>query len=201
MTKKVKNNRIYLDDDDVYMRDYAKWNKNGFYLSYEVLIRIRDYNSKANNNRYYFSPGGYTHCCNKIMSLAGMKTFKYKRVRMRGRPFFNDHVFEGNKYYVINEPIRRLFHILDNTDNNQYSMSLLFNACLSNYDITEYMTYYKNKNPEYASDHCIVRYYRYKQMELDYVDKYKENIQNALSNHFYKDVSNIINDYLIKIVK
>ena len=35
-SKKVKNNRIYLDDDDVYMRDYAKWNNNGFYLSYNV---------------------------------------------------------------------------------------------------------------------------------------------------------------------
>ena len=199
MTKKVKNNRIYLDDDDVYMREYAKWNNNGFYLSYDELMRIRNYNYRSNHNYYYFTPGAFTHCCNKIMSLAGMKTFKYKRVRMRDRPFFNDHIKEGNIYYVVNERIRRLFHILTFTDNNEYKLGILFDACLTNYDIIEYMTRWKKDGNN--EDRDIMKYYRYKQMELDYVDKYKENIQNALSKYFYKDVSNIINDYLIMIVK
>ena len=200
-SKKVKNNRIYLDDDDVYMRDYAKWNNNGFYLSYDVLMRIRDYNYRTNNNHYYLSPGAFTRYGDKLISLAGIKTYKYKRVRMRGRPFNNHHIVEGNKYYVVNEPIRRLFHILTLTDNNQYSLGYLFDACLSNYDVIEYMTYYKNKNNEYISDECIVRYNRYKEMQSFYVSGYKLSISMELSKYFYKDVSNIINDYLIQYIK
>ncbi len=42
--KKIKDNRIYLDDNDVYMREYAKWNNNGFYISYDKLMQIRNYN-------------------------------------------------------------------------------------------------------------------------------------------------------------
>ena len=201
MTKKVKNNRIYLDDNDVYMREYAKWNKNGYYLSYDELMRIRNYNYRTNNNYWYFSPGAFTCFSDKIISLAGIKSYKYKRVRMRNKPFNNHHIKEGNTYYVVNERIRRLFHILTLTDNNEYKLGILFDACLTNYDIIEYMTRWKKDGNNNNKDRDIVRYYRYKEMELNYVFKYKEDIENKLSKYFYKDVANIINDYLINIYK
>ena len=63
--KHVKDNRIYLDDNDVYMREYAKWNNNGFYISYDKLMQIRNKNYKTNNNYFYFSPGAFTHVSDK----------------------------------------------------------------------------------------------------------------------------------------
>lgn len=197
---KVKNNRIYLDDNDVYMREYAKWNKNGYYLSYDELMRIRNYNYRTNNNYWYFSPGAFTCFSDKIISLAGIKSYKYKRVRMRNKPFNNHHIKEGNTYYVVNERIRRLFHILTLTDNNEYKLGILFDACLTNYDIIEYMTRWKDGNTN-NEDRNIMKYYRYREMQDTYVDKYKECVTKRLYNHFYKDVCNIINDYLIMLVK
>ena len=97
---------------------------------------------------------------------------------MRNKPFNNHHIKEGNKYYVVNEPIRRLFHIITLTDNYEYSLGILFNACLSNYDIIEYMTYYKIKIKKTAILAINV--------QLDITDIKKWNlIMFGFSGHFF----------------
>ena len=54
--KKIKDNRIYLDDNDVYIREYATHNKYGYYISFDKLKQIqRDNESYKNDNKYYIS--------------------------------------------------------------------------------------------------------------------------------------------------
>ena len=54
--KKVKDNRIYLDDNDVYIREYATHNEYGYYISFDKLKQIqRENESYENDNTYYIS--------------------------------------------------------------------------------------------------------------------------------------------------
>jgi hypothetical protein len=64
------------------------------------------------------------------------------------------------------------------------------------------MTKYRKENRDKMSmsDSDIIRYGVYNDMQNKYVDKYKEAIAKILNSHFYKDVSNIINDYLITYI-
>lgn len=187
---KERNNRIYLDDDDVYMREYASYDNIGFYLSFNELKQLERDNYE--NNKYYISTIHYSKHTAKVRSLAGVKTYKYKFIDMRQCKFYCGEILEGREYNVFNTNIRQLY---DTMTGKSLNTGLLFLNCLNNYDIVEYMIYGKDT---FKHD---LHFHIYEMMQNKYMYKYKRDVANKLSKYFYKDLSNIINDYLIMIVK
>ena len=196
--KKLKDNRIYLDDDDIYMREYATRNGSGYYISYDKLKEIQNNNNgKYNNDNYFISFLCILHN-KKVIELAGIKTFTYKNVFMKGNPFDDRYIRKGEEYYVANNSSIGLLEIISGGGSGRYNLKLLFNACLNNYDIIKYMTEEKVMKPYLW---CSKYDSHYQQMQRDYLYQYKDEITKKLKKYFYKDVSNIINDYLIEYIK
>ena len=194
MTKHMeeRDNRIYLDDADVYMRETASigYDKIGYYISFNKLKQLQQDNYE--NNKYYISTIKHTRHTAKVRSLAGVKTYKYKYVDMRKCKFYCDDIQEGAEYYVFNTNIRQLY---DTMTGKSLNTGLLFLNCLNNYDIVEFMIQGRDM---FKYD---LHFHIYEMMQNKYMYRYKKEVSNKLRKYFYKDVANIINDYLINIYK
>ena len=196
--KKGQQTKIYLDDDDIYIREYAEYDEKGYYITFDKLKHIIDSNNRR-QYEYYIC----TICCihvDKIINLAGVKTYKYKHIESSDKQFNNSMIpgINGKKYYVINNRIKLLFNIITNSCSIETAnLGVLFDACLRNYNVITHMTEHKIRYP-YVVDN---QYDIYIDMQSKYYKIYKNEIMKKLNKYFYKDVSNIINDYLIQYIK
>jgi len=186
-SKKVKNNRIYLDDDDVYIREYATHNKYGYYISFDKLNQIqRDNESYKNDNKYYISYQFFWNrhdnelFLKKLNAIGGM-IFTFKNVYMKENPFDCEYIQKNSTYIVLKSGGTELFETLSGRG---YSLYALFYACLKDYNLVEYI----EKNNKHLCKDIT---------KEGYIVRYKTQIDDKLSDYFYKDVSNIITDYLV----
>ena len=186
-SKKVKNNRIYLDDDDVYIREYATHNKYGYYISFDKLNQIqRDNESYKNDNKYYISYQFFWNrhdnelFLKKLNAIGGM-IFTFKNVYMKENPFDCEYIKKNSTYIVLKSGGTELFETLSGRG---YSIYALFYACLTDYNLVEYI---EKNNKQLCKDIT----------KEGYMVMYKTKIVDKLSEYFYKDVSNMITDYLM----
>jgi hypothetical protein len=186
-SKKVKNNRIYLDDDDVYIREYATHNKYGYYISFDKLNQIqRDNESYKNDNKYYISYQFFWNrhdnelFLKKLNAIGGM-IFTFKNVYMKENPFDCEYIKKNSTYIVLKSGGTELFETLSGRG---YSIYALFYACLTDYNLVEYI---EKNNKQLCKDIT----------KEGYMVMYKTKIDDKLSEYFYKDVSNMITDYLM----
>ena len=184
--KKLKDNRIYLDDNDVYIREYATHNKYGYYISFDKLKQIQRDNESYKNDKYYISYQllEYRHdnklFLKKLNAIGGM-IFTFKNVYMKENPFDYEYIKKNSTYIVLKSGGTELFETLSGRG---YSIYTLFYACLKDYKLVEYM----EKNNKLLCNDIT---------KEGYIVRYKTQIDNKLSEYFYKDVSNIITDYLL----
>lgn len=180
----VKDNRIYLDDNDIYIREYATHNKYGYYISFDKLKQIQRENESYKNDKYYISLLEYRHdnklFLKKLNAIGGM-IFTFKNVYMKENPFNDEYIKKNSTYIVLKSGGTELFETLSGRG---YSIYALFYACLKDYKLVEYM---KKNNNLLCNDIT----------KEGYIVRYKTQINNKLSEYFYKDVSNIITDYLL----
>ena len=183
--KKVKDNRIYLDDNDVYIREYATHNKYGYYISFDKLKQIqRDNESYKNDNKYYISYQLFWNrhdnelFLKKLNAIGGM-IFTFKNVFMKENP--DEYIKKNSTYIVLRSGGTELFETLSGRG---YSIYTLFYACLKDYNLIEYI----EKNNKLLCKDIT---------KEGYMVRYKKQIDDKLSEYFYKDLSNIITDYLM----
>ncbi len=141
-SKKVKDNRIYLDDNDVYIREYATHNKYGYYISFDKLKQIqRENESYKNDNKYYISyqllmnRHDNTLFLKKLNAIGGM-IFTFKNVYMKENPFNDEYFKKNSTYIVLKSGGTELFETLSGRG---YSINVLFYACLKDYKLIEYI--------------------------------------------------------------
>jgi len=177
--------RHYLDTNDTYMREYAIEDKRfGYYITDDIIRRIQNENEK--NGKYYIT----THVLKNydLHEMIGSKIFKYTATT------YND-----NRYIVVNWTLMILYHTLTGYYGrcgkyDEGFLKLVFNACLSNYGVVDYLT--KDKI-EFPIAHCR-KFNIYRDM-LNYnsQSQYERRISRRLKKYLYKDVSNIIIQYIL----
>lgn len=178
--------RLYLDTNDTYMREYAIEDKiYGYYITDDIIIRIENENRR--NGKYYIT----THILQNydLHEMIGSKIFKYNATPYNATPY-NDY-----RYIVVNCTLMTLFHTL--TGYGKYDegcLKLVFNACLSNYGVVDYLT---KRKIEFPRVYCQ-RFNLYRDM-LNYnsQSQYERRISRRLKKYLYKDVSNIIIQYIL----
>jgi hypothetical protein len=185
--KNVKDNRIYLDDNDIYIREYETHNKYGYYISFDKLNQIqRDNESYKNDNKYYISYQFFWNrhdnelFLKKLNAIGGM-IFTFKNVYMKENPFDCEYIKKNSTYIVLKSGGTELFETLSGRG---YSIYALFYACLTDYNLVEYI---EKNNKQLCKDIT----------KEGYMVMYKTKIDDKLSEYFYKDVSNMITDYLV----
>ena len=154
-------------------------------ISFDKLKQIqRDNESYENDNKYYISYQLFWNrhdnelFLKKLNAIGGM-IFTFKNVFMKENP--DEYIKKNSTYIVLKSGGTELFETLSGRG---YSIYALFYACLKDYQLIEYI---ENNNKLLCKDIS----------KEGYDIRYKKQIYDKLNEYFYKDVSNIITDYLI----